>query len=118
MLDTCSHGSSSGSPPPVSTHDVGANAAMSSNAPLSARQAISSTGVTLFHVQPCDGFCFHTATSRPGSAKGRGFSRAAYTAEKITVVAPMPSASVTTATAVKPGACARFRSEKRMSCLR
>ena len=42
-------------------------------------------------------------TSRSGSGKGTGFSRTAFTTEKIAALAPMPIASVRIATIVKPG---------------
>src|SRR2546425_1147383 len=42
-------------------------------------------------------------TSRSGSRYGRGCNNTALTTLKIAVFAPMPSASVSTATAVKPG---------------
>ena len=42
-------------------------------------------------------------TSREASATGRGFSNTALTMVKIAVLAPMPRASVKTATTVKPG---------------
>src|SRR6266540_3381616 len=55
-----------------------------------------------------------TNTSRPGSLNGGGRSSTALTTLKIAVFAPMPSASVSTATAVKPG----FFSSWRMANLR
>ena len=48
-------------------------------------------------------------TSWSGSEKGSGRSISASIALKIAVFAPMPSASVSTATTVKPGL---FRSER------
>jgi hypothetical protein len=42
-------------------------------------------------------------TIRLGSGYGSGFNRTAFTTVKMAVLAPMPSASVRTATAVKPG---------------
>src|SRR4030081_1257500 len=45
----------------------------------------------------------HTTTSRSGSLNGNGRSSTALTTLKIAVFAPMPSASVMTATAVNPG---------------
>jgi hypothetical protein len=42
-------------------------------------------------------------TMRSGSGYGSGFSKTAFTTVKMAVLAPMPSASVRTATAVKPG---------------
>src|SRR5215211_1518957 len=43
------------------------------------------------------------ATSRSGDGKGSGFSNTALTTLKIAVLAPMPSASVRTATRENPG---------------
>src|SRR3989454_12001952 len=50
-----------------------------------------------------------TNTSRPGSLNGSGRRRTALTTLKIAVFAPMPSASVSTATAVKPGFFSNWR---------
>ena len=49
-------------------------------------------------------------TRRDGSRYGSGRSRTAFTTEKMAVFAPMPSASVIAATAVKPGLFASIRS--------
>src|SRR5439155_7684992 len=48
-------------------------------------------------------------TSRSGSRYGSGRSKTALTTLKIAVFAPMPSASVSTATAVKPGFFSNWR---------
>ena len=45
----------------------------------------------------------HNITRRSGSGNGNGLSSTAFTKLKIAVFAPMPSASVITAMAVKPG---------------
>src|SRR6266540_1977746 len=45
----------------------------------------------------------HSVTSRSGSGYGSGLSNTPLMMLKIAVFAPMPSASVSTATAVKPG---------------
>src|SRR5437667_8017502 len=50
-----------------------------------------------------------TNTSRPGSLNGGGRSSTALTMLKIAAFAPMPSASVSTATAVKPGFFSSWR---------
>jgi hypothetical protein len=50
-----------------------------------------------------------TATSRSGSSKASGFSNTPYTTLKMAVVAPIPSASVRTATAEKPGCFQNIR---------
>jgi hypothetical protein len=47
--------------------------------------------------------------------KGNGRNNTALTTEKIAVLAPMPSASVITATAVNPGCLSKLRAPKRMS---
>ena len=49
------------------------------------------------------------ASSRSALANGSGFRRTALTTANIAVFAPMPSASVSTATAVKPGDRANHR---------
>src|SRR5882762_2519758 len=53
---------------------------------------------------------------RSGSGKGNGRSSTPYTTVKIAVLAPMPRASVKTATAVNPGFFASIRKAYRMSC--
>src|SRR5881296_1898923 len=50
-----------------------------------------------------------TNTSRPGSLNGGGRSSTALITLKTAVLAPMPSASVSTATAVKPGFFSSWR---------
>ena len=44
-----------------------------------------------------------SATNRPASLKGSGWRSTPFTTLKIALFAPMPSTSVSTATAVKPG---------------
>jgi len=51
----------------------------------------------------------HTTTRRDGSLYGSGVSSTPFTTEKIAVLAPMPSASVSTTMSVKPGLFARVR---------
>src|SRR5262245_24683131 len=53
--------------------------------------------------RPCCGFFPHNNTRRSDSGNGSARSQSAFTAEKMAVLAPMPSARVSTATAVKPG---------------
>ena len=48
-------------------------------------------------------------TSWPESLYGSGWSNSAWTTLKMAVLAPMPSASVSIATAVKPGARRNIR---------
>jgi hypothetical protein len=55
------------------------------------------------------GFHSPRATSRPASGKGRGRSSTPFMKLKMAVFAPIPSASVSTATAEKPGF---FKSER------
>ncbi len=50
-----------------------------------------------------------TNTSRPGSLNGGGRSSTALTTLKIAAFAPMPSASVSTTTVVKPGFFSNWR---------
>jgi len=54
---------------------------------------------------------FHTVASRSGSENGSGCSSVAFTTLNIVVFAPMPSASVSAATAANPG----FRSQVRIA---
>ena len=54
-------------------------------------------------------------TSRPDSVYGNGRNKTAFTTLKIAVFAPMPSASVSTATAAKPGFFSSWRKAKRRS---
>src|ERR1700733_9476036 len=54
-------------------------------------------------------------TSASGCSYGSGFSRTPYTAVKIAVLAPIPSASVSTAAMVNPGFAASVRKAYRMS---
>src|SRR2546429_660459 len=57
-----------------------------------------------------------TATSPGGGAKGGGRSPTASTPENREVLAPIPSPSVSTTTAVKPGLRRKPRTAKRTSC--
>src|SRR5215510_11797668 len=59
-----------------------------------------------------------SCSRRPGSAYGRGPSRTALTMLNIAVLAPMPSASAMTATAVSAGAFKSVRTPNRKSCSR
>ena len=49
------------------------------------------------------------ATSSSGAGNGSGFKRTALTTLKMAVFAPIPSASVSTATSVKPGCLISWR---------
>lgn len=60
-------------------------------------------------IRPPRGVSSDAKTSRSGSANGSGRSRTASTIEKMAVEAPMPSMSVASAAAVKPGACRSMR---------
>ena len=64
---------------------------------------------------PNDEASSHTITSRSGSVNGRRWNSTAFTTLKIAVLAPMPSASVTTTAAVKPGRRASDRNVNRTS---
>jgi hypothetical protein len=87
-------------------------AATDSNERPCSRQSRKFAGATGF--QPsCS-----TVTSRDGSRYGSGRSSTALTTEKIAVFAPMPSASVSTATAVKPGFLRIVRTPNLTSCIR
>src|ERR1039458_4223518 len=54
-------------------------------------------------------------TSRPGSTKGIGRSRTAFTTLKMAVLAPIPRTSASSATALNPGLLQRTRVAKRRS---
>ena len=60
----------------------------------------------------------HSPTSRSGSGKGSGFSRTPLTTLKMAVLAPMPSASVTSVARVKAGVRSRRRAACRTSRIR
>src|SRR5512134_4012566 len=55
-------------------------------------------------------------TRRSGSLKETGFSRTAFTTEKIAVFAPMPSVSAASAARVNAGLCANMRRDLLRSC--
>ena len=48
-------------------------------------------------------------TRRPGSGNGSGLIKSAFTTVKTAVLTPMPTASVTSAIAVKPGVLRSIR---------
>jgi hypothetical protein len=75
----------------------------SSNTRLMRRKSAMSGPDTGMAPGTMAGIASWTSASRSGSGKGSGRSRTALTTLKMAVVAPMPSASVTAATAVKPG---------------
>src|SRR5882762_4159503 len=58
----------------------------------------------------------YSDTSRSGFSTGMGWKKTALTTVKIAVLAPMPRASVTTATMVNPGDLRKPRNAYRMSC--
>jgi hypothetical protein len=58
-----------------------------------------------------------SAMRRSGSRNGSGRRSIAFTALKMAVLAPMPIASVSTATAVKPGVRRKARRANRRSCV-
>ena len=70
---------------------------------LSSRNSMYSGGDTQNSVNPIVGNCVVRYISRSGCGYSRGRRMTPLTIEKIAVLAPMPSASVSTATAVKPG---------------
>src|SRR6202044_257721 len=71
------------------------------------------SGYEVFVADATPPFCWlrpsPMVTSRDGSLYGSGLSNAEYTTEKIAAFAPIPSASVSTATAVNTGAFASVR---------
>jgi hypothetical protein len=60
--------------------------------------------------------CWKTETTLSASGYGSGLKSTPLTTEKMAVFAPMPSASVTTATAAKPGRFKSVRKATRTSC--
>ena len=74
---------------------------MRSNTVFCWRQSRNVAGAT--ENRPYCGTISCTRTSRSGSGYGSGCSSTPLTTLKIAVVAPTPSASVSTATIVKPG---------------
>src|SRR5215472_12945745 len=83
--------------------------AISSNTVFSLRQS-SNLGYAVHMPQRLVfGLVDQICTSRSESGYGRGRSSTVFTTLKMAVLEPIPSARVSTATAVKPGARARFR---------
>ena len=82
-------------------------AARCSKTVLCERQSRKLAGVTCTRRPVSFNSCI--ATTRSAFGYWSGLSRTALTTEKIAVFAPTPTASVSTATAVKPG---RFASER------
>jgi hypothetical protein len=76
---------------------------MASNEFVSSRQSRKFRGFTTFLKYPRFGWHSHNCTSRVGSGKGSGRKSMASTTLNMAVFAPIPSASVTTAMAAKPG---------------
>ena len=68
-------------------------------------------------VQPRFGYSCHTPINSSGLENGRGRKRIALMTLNIAVFAPMPSASVSTATAVKQGFFSNWRKAKRRSAM-
>src|SRR6266850_8508666 len=66
--------------------------------------------------KPSFGMPSKSIMSREGCLKGSGRSSTAFTTLKMAVFAPMPRASVRTATSVKPGLLASIRNAYRKSC--
>ncbi len=92
---------SSGSPAPVRVHVELKEAARPSKEPIRSRQAKNSPKET--GVSDDGGWWSSTRTSRSGSRNGSGRNRTPRATLKMTVVAPIPSASVSTASVVNPG---------------
>ena len=99
-----------GSPTPVRSAFAPLIAAIPSKAPFILDQSRKSAGETTLSSTPSASRFSNTITSRSGSAYGSGRSRMALTAEKIAVLAPIPSASVRMAMTVTPGCLTRSRS--------
>ncbi len=106
----------SGSCVPVRLTVAPAIAAMSSKTWFCCLQSKKFAGATAKRVPP--GGLSQTNTTRSGSSYGRGRSITPFTRLKIAVGTPMPIASVSTTTTVKPGCLRSDRSETRKSWIR
>src|SRR5437762_11687494 len=81
----------------------------SSNTVLCVHQSVNPGAVRFTKSCPCSRWFSDNDTRRSESGYGRGFSKTPLTRLNIAVFAPMPSASVCTATAVKPGFFSNWR---------
>jgi len=100
----------------VSVAAPSCQSAMSWNAGTSAFHASHSSHDS--HVWSKPFHALHTTAIDSGRPKGSGASSTDFTTPKSTVVAPMPSARVSSTTAVKPGARRMDRKANRTSCVR
>src|SRR6266516_5095860 len=76
---------------------------------LCVRQSVNPGAVRFTKSCPCSRWFSDNDTRRSESGYGRRFSNTPLTRLNIAVLAPMPSASVSTATAVKPGFFSSWR---------
>ena len=89
---------------------------MASNTRLRSRQSSRLAGEAVASVQLRSGLVSQSCTRRSGSWKGSGFRRTPYTRLNMAVFAPMPSASVSTASAVNAGRPSSVRTPNLRSC--
>ncbi len=106
---------SRGSPAPSSVKTPVAYASTASKVRLPSRTVMKSGAESAVYAVP-SGYSVLTTCRRSASRYGSGSRRTPCTTLKMALVAPMPSASVSTATAVKPGARRRVRSAYATSC--
>src|SRR5215469_6683139 len=108
-----------GSPDPVRWKESLTNTPMSSNGWLLCVRSDTCFSPHGMYSEPRftpGGDTSHGMTMCPASGYGRGFSKIAFTALKTAVLAPIPSASVRSATIVNPGAFRSTRTACRTSC--
>ena len=92
---------SCGSPAPVRFADDGVIAVAPENTPLCVVTSMKFGGESVIDSRPLRPW--NSCTRRAGSRYGSGRSSTPLTTVKTAVLAPMPSASVRTATTAKPG---------------
>jgi hypothetical protein len=102
-------GTSSAWPPPTSVAPRVVKAAVPSKLVLLAFQSSKSGYEATSSATPLCRSVAKINTSRPACGNGNGRSSTALTTLKIAALAPMPRPSVSTATAVKPGALRNMR---------
>ena len=101
----------SGSPPaPTMLAMPPSHVARLSSVVVSRRMSSRSAGASLFHSLGLSGMRWRTITRVSRCGKAMGFHRRESQTLKTAVVAPMPSASVSTAVAAKPGDLRSMRS--------
>ena len=106
---TFSASTRSGSASPVTETELLFHMPMSSKPLFSSRYVKWKAGPWFTSSKPRPGALCQTPTSRSGSLKGRGFNRTPFTTLKMALLAPIPTASVVTATIVNNGVLTNLR---------